>query len=281
MSVASSPRESLAEILVVERVSENEFEATLEDFWGAAQGGTRSPARRSPRRTARRACELRSLHACYLRPLRRRRRCAARRAPGGRGGEATRQVRIEGDGLLCQVIDELRAARRRASAYQDAAPASALPRARELCPAPTSRRAPRAGASMRTVRSSSGARIRACGRIRRATPRGAHVEWMRPRKPLPDDPRVQMAALVFLGDFYAHWPFERRIGRGFAQDRFQPLDLALRCTGPPHWNDWWLVESTSEVAQGGCALARRRIFTRDGALVASAAQAALVAGPSL
>jgi acyl-CoA thioesterase-2 len=100
---------------------------------------------------------------------------------------------------------------------------------------------------------------------------------MRPRAPLGDDPRLQMAALVFLADFYSHWPFERRIGAAFANDRFRPLDHALWVHRPARWDDWWLMETISEVAHAGRGLSRRRIFTRDGSLIASAAQEALVA----
>jgi acyl-CoA thioesterase-2 len=86
-----------------------------------------------------------------------------------------------------------------------------------------------------------------------------------------------MAALVFLADFYSQWPFERRIGRGFAQGSFRTLDHALWVHRSARWNDWWLLESKSEVAHAGRALSQRRIFTREGVLLASSAQAALVA----
>jgi acyl-CoA thioesterase-2 len=185
-------------------------------------------------------------------------------------------IRIESDGLLCQVTAGFAPATP-GIAYQDAAPAAGLP-------------APESLPSTHAQARAEGWSSYANGPLefRRAHPRvwpdpqgdhaGGHVEWLRPRTALPDDPRLQMAALVFLGDFYSHWPFERRIGPGFAQDRFRPLDFSLAVHRPPRWDDWWLLESTSEIAHGGCALARRRIFTRDGALLASAAQTALVAG---
>jgi len=100
---------------------------------------------------------------------------------------------------------------------------------------------------------------------------------MRPRAPLGDDPRLQMAALVFLADFYSHWPFERRLGDKFAVDRFRTLDLALWVHRTVRWDDWWLMETISEVAQAGRGLSRRRIFTREGRLIASIAQEARIA----
>lgn len=277
MTGAVSPRESLADLLTLERVRESEFETTLEDFWGAAQGGDALARAALAAAESAPGLELRSLHACYLRPLPPAKplRLRVERLADAKQ-EATRLVRIERDGLLCQVTAAFAPATP-GTAYQDASLAAGLP-------------APESLPSTHEQARAEGWSEYANGPLefRRAHPRvwpdsqgdtsGGHMEWLRPRAALPDDPRVQTAALVFLGDFYSHWPFERRIGRSFAQDRFQPLDCALAIHRSPRWSDWWLLESTSEVAYGGRALARRRIFTRDGALVASAAQAALVAG---
>ena len=48
-------------------------------------------------------------------------------------------------------------------------------------------------------------------------------------------------------------------------------------TSPLRWDDWWLLETISQAAHAGRALSRRRIFTRDGRLVASSVEAARVA----
>jgi acyl-CoA thioesterase-2 len=276
MSGAVCPRESLAEILQVERVREHEFAATLEDFWGSALGGDALARAALAAADSAPGLELRELHACYLRPLpvATPLRLRVERLADSEHG-ATRQVRIESDGLLCQAIASF-APPAKGTEYQDGAPAAALPAPEQL-------------PSTREQAAAEGWSEYAQGPIefRRAHPRvwpdpegdtsGGHVAWVRPRAPLPADPLLHMAALVFLGDFYPHWPFERRIGRSFAYDRFQTLDHALWVHRPPRWDDWWLLESTSEVAHAGRALSRRRIFTREGALVASTAQAALVA----
>lgn len=277
MSSISSPRESLAEILTLERKGDSEYVVRLEDFWGEASGGD---ALARAALAAAESCpgqELRSLHASYLRALPPGVALRLRVEPLADGEDgAVRRVRIEGDGLLCSVTARF-GPPGEGTAYQDAAIAPGLPAPDEL---PSTHEQARA----------EGWSDYAHGPLefRRAHPRvwpdpegdtsGGHLTWLRPRAPLPADARVQTAALVFLADFYSHWPFERRIGRTFGYGHFRPLDHALWLHRTPRWDGWWLLESTSEVAHAGVALARRRIFTRDGTLLATAAQAALVAG---
>jgi acyl-CoA thioesterase-2 len=96
--------------------------------------------------------------------------------------------------------------------------------------------------------------------------------------PLPADARdVHVAAIVFLSDFYAHWPFEWRYGPRFDHARFRPLDHHVWVHRPVRWDDWWLLETKSEVAHDGRALALRTLADRSGRLVASAATEALIA----
>ena len=277
MTGAASPRETLAEILRLERVRDGEFTVRFEDFWGATLGGdVLARAALAAAASCEGRFELRSLHASFLRPVPPELRLALRVEPlAGDHSGALRQVRIEGDGLLCQVLVSF-APVGDGIGYQDAKPAADLPAPEDL---PSTLEQARAEGWTDYARGPI--------EFRRARPRiwpdptgdtsGPHVEWMRPRAPLGDDPRLQMAALVFLADFYSHWPFERRVGRGFAVDRFQTLDHALWVHQNPRWNDWWLMETISEVAHAGRGLSRRRIFTHDGTLIASIAQEARVA----
>lgn len=101
-----------------------------------------------------------------------------------------------------------------------------------------------------------------------------HREWIRPRVPLPDAPRIHAAALVLASQFYAHHSFERRLGAAFAPERCQSFDHAVWIHRSARWDDWWLLESSCEVARGGRALGQRRIFTRDGRLLATAVHGA-------
>jgi acyl-CoA thioesterase-2 len=274
MSNDSSPRESLASILSVERVRDGEYAARLEDFWGTSIGGD---ALARAVLAAAEDCEgtqLHSLHASFLRPappavpL----RLLVERLGDGRG-LARRQVRLLDEGLLCQVVASFTAADD-GLGYQDVAPAPDLPAPDEL--ASTVEQARAEGWPVEYARGPI--EFRRVGAWPRAPHEShAHLEWVRPRAPLPGDPLAQTAALVFLAGFYPHWEFERRIGEKFSYDRFASLDHALWVHRAPRWDDWWLLDAQSEIAGSGRALSRRRIYTRQGHLVASSAQEALVA----
>jgi acyl-CoA thioesterase II len=101
--------------------------------------------------------------------------------------------------------------------------------------------------------------------------------WLRPRLPLPAIERVHEAALVFASDYVSHWSASRRLGRTFGPGGFASLDHQVHVHRLPIWDDWWLFHSWSDVAHAGRALLHRRIFARDGALIASVAQEGLIA----
>jgi acyl-CoA thioesterase-2 len=263
-------------MLSVECLRENEFTARLEDFWGQALGAdvlaraVRAAAATCP------GNEPHSLQACFVRPAPAGEPLRLRVEPlGGDELLQRRQVRLEGDCLLCQVVTTF-AAPGEGFGYQDFAPASGLPRPEDL------------RSTLETAQAEGWADYaRGPIEFRRVMPRvwpdpsaaasGIHVEWMRPRQPLPDDAVVHMAALAFLGGFYTHWAFEHRAGRGFAYDRFRDLDHTLWVHRRPRWDDWWLLEARTSVSHAGRALGRRRIYTRDGSLLASSGHTALVA----
>jgi acyl-CoA thioesterase-2 len=277
MSRTSGPSEVLASLLRVEPVRDGEFAVRLEDFWG---GSLDADVLARAALAAAQGCpaeELHSLHACFLKP-----------APPGvpltlrveglaDGPPARREIRLLGEGLLCLGVASF-AAPGAGVAYQDVAPHPDLPDPEGL-------------PSTLDLARAEGWSDYARGPIefRRALPRrwpdaagvpgGVHVEWVRPRAPLPDDPRAHMAALVFLSAFYPHWPFERRIGPGFSPERFTSLDHALWVHGAERWDDWWLLQSGTQVGRAGRALSRREIYTRKGRLVASVSQEALVPVP--
>ena len=275
MTDAASPRENLAEMLSIERVREGEFATRCEDFWGASLGGDLLARAALAAASSCEGLQLHSLHAVFLHPAPPGLRLALRVEPlaDDRDG-ARRRVRIAGDRLLGEVVASFAPAGD-GIGYQDAAPGADLPPPEDL---PSTLEQARAEGWADYARGPL--------EFRRARPRiwpdptgdtsGPHVEWLRPRAPLPDDPRLQMAALVFLADFYSHWAFERRVGRGFAVGRFQPLDLALWVHRSVRWDDWWLMETISEVAHAGRGLSRRRIYTRDGRLIATSAQEARI-----
>ena len=167
MSGAVSPRESLVEILRLERVRDGEFVARLEDFWGASLGGDALARAALAAAALCEGLELHSLHASFLRPAAAGTPArAARRAARGRCATAP-AARCASRATACSVR-WWRASRRPAQdpPTRTPRPLPRFPRPK-TCPARSSRRRPRAGATTRAARSSSGARTRASGRIRR------------------------------------------------------------------------------------------------------------------
>lgn len=103
-----------------------------------------------------------------------------------------------------------------------------------------------------------------------------HREWLRPRAALPPEPRLHTAALAFASQFYPQWAFEWRAGADFRRERFAILDHSLWLHAAARWDDWWFVDAHSDVSRGGRALAHRRVFARDGRLLATATHTAAV-----
>ncbi|HEX2463875.1 MAG TPA: hypothetical protein VHR17_04555 [Thermoanaerobaculia bacterium] len=100
--------------------------------------------------------------------------------------------------------------------------------------------------------------------------------WLRPRQPLPADTRVQTAALAFLSEYRSHWGVELRLGADFPRSDILILDHSLWIHRSVPWEDFWLVRTSTDVGVGGRCFSRREIFTRAGAMVASAAWEAVV-----
>ena len=97
--------------------------------------------------------------------------------------------------------------------------------------------------------------------------------WVRPRRPIPDDPALHEAALAYLSDYGSHWSLARRMGEAaFDFTRFASLDQGLWIHQPVRWDGWWLVVSDSDVARNGHAFTRRRIFDAQGRLLATGSQ---------
>lgn len=96
--------------------------------------------------------------------------------------------------------------------------------------------------------------------------------WLRPRQPLPPDPVVHAAAVAYASDLVSHASAVRRLGRDLGPPAFASLDHAIQIHRPRPWDDWWLCCDCSDVAGAGRAFWQRRIFARDGALVATIGQ---------
>jgi acyl-CoA thioesterase II len=264
------------EVLALERAGEDVFTARLDGFGGVTLGCAALAAART--------CEGRALHAlsaCFLRPvavgaseLRVERLAEGRRI-------ARRRVRIgPAERPLFELVASFAAAGTGPD-FDETEPDPATPAPEELPSDVEVARAERwseeggrdagewpiawrwVGAPWRPAASGEPSRYRA---------------WVRPRVPLAGDPGLQVAALAFLSDFHSHWPVARRLGGGFEPERFTSLDTAIWIHRDRPWDDWWLLTSASDVAHGGRALTRRSLHAREGPLVATMLQEALVLG---
>jgi acyl-CoA thioesterase-2 len=103
-----------------------------------------------------------------------------------------------------------------------------------------------------------------------------HGGWVRPFRELPDDPAVHAAATAFLSDALSHWPVARVVGGQDEPGSYTSLDTAIWLHRPEPWRDWRYIESTCEVGLGGRGLSRRSLYDREGRLLASMVQEALI-----
>ncbi|MGM0564074.1 MAG: acyl-CoA thioesterase II [Pseudomonadota bacterium] len=104
-----------------------------------------------------------------------------------------------------------------------------------------------------------------------------HV-WFRASGTLPDDPMVHRYMLAYASDFKLCTTAMRPHGVSFIQRDMQvaSLDHAMWFHRPFRFDDWLLYTMESPTAVGGRGLNRGRIYTRDGVLVASTTQEALI-----
>ncbi len=102
--------------------------------------------------------------------------------------------------------------------------------------------------------------------------------WLRTRDPLPDDPEVHLAVLAYMSDLdfmsTAMLPHGRSRMRRSVQGA--SLDHSLWFHRPPRADQWLLFAKESPSAGGARGFVRGQFFTRDGALVATAAQECLI-----
>jgi acyl-CoA thioesterase-2 len=110
---------------------------------------------------------------------------------------------------------------------------------------------------------------------------GQQQVWFRSRGALPDDQLLHRALLAYACDQVMLEPVLRRAGRSWATRGMSiaSLDHAMWWHRDVRVDDWLLYVQTSPSAQGGRGLGAARVFTRDGALVASIAQEGMVRFP--
>ncbi len=105
--------------------------------------------------------------------------------------------------------------------------------------------------------------------------------WMRARRALPDDPVLQRAAFAYASDFTILEPNLRRHGIPWSTPglKMASLDHAMWWHRPGRADDWWCYVQEAPSASGGRGLSFGRIYSRDGALIASVAQEGMIRVP--
>lgn len=106
---------------------------------------------------------------------------------------------------------------------------------------------------------------------------GPVLTWLRTCGPMPADPVLRAALLLYASDLMVLEAVPRRHGRSMHDPDVHPLtiDHAVWFHRVPP-DGWWLQESTSSWADAGRGTVRGRIHAADGTLLAEVAQEGLV-----
>lgn len=105
--------------------------------------------------------------------------------------------------------------------------------------------------------------------------------WMKTRGPLPDDPAIHRAALAYLSDLTIQESILRAHGVAWTTPglKVASLDHAMWWHRDGRVDEWMLYAQESPSARGGRGLSTGRIYSREGALLASVAQEVMVRVP--
>lgn len=112
--------------------------------------------------------------------------------------------------------------------------------------------------------------------------RPTQAVWTRVRRPIGDSRLLHQAALAYLSDYTIQEPSMRGAGVAWSTPglKVASLDHAMWWHRPARADEWLLYVQESPGAQGGRGLAFGRLYTRDGALVASVAQEIMLRVPA-
>jgi len=103
--------------------------------------------------------------------------------------------------------------------------------------------------------------------------------WLRPVGPVPDDPRIHEALLVYASDRTLLSTASRPHGLPWGRRMVASLDHAMWLHRPARFDDWVLYASHSPVAHAARGLVFGAMYDRAGARIASVAQEGLVRVP--
>ena len=102
--------------------------------------------------------------------------------------------------------------------------------------------------------------------------------WLKARDPLPDDPEVHLALLAYMSDldFMSTSILPHRGDLPREHMRGASLDHSMWFHAPFRADEWLLFAKSAPNAGGARGFVRGQFFTREGRLVATAAQEALI-----
>ncbi|WP_067160441.1 acyl-CoA thioesterase [Microbacterium sp. TNHR37B] len=105
--------------------------------------------------------------------------------------------------------------------------------------------------------------------------------WMRTRRSIGDDAALHRAVLAYMTDMTIQEPVLRAHGVAWSSPglKVASLDHAMWWHRPARVDDWLLYVQESPSARGGRGFSTGRIYSREGALVASVAQEIMVRVP--
>jgi len=103
--------------------------------------------------------------------------------------------------------------------------------------------------------------------------------WMRPLGPVPDEPRLHEALLVYSSDRTLLSTASRPHGLPWGKRMAASLDHAMWLHRPARFDDWVLYASESPVAHAARGLVLGAMYDRRGVRIASVAQEGLVRIP--
>lgn len=109
-----------------------------------------------------------------------------------------------------------------------------------------------------------------------------NVVWFKTTGPMPDDPDLHRAALVYASDFTIQDSVLRAHGLPWSTPglKVASLDHAMWLHRFGRVDEWMLYVQESPTAVGGRGLGTGRIYSRDGVLMASVAQEITIRVPS-
>ena len=120
--------------------------------------------------------------------------------------------------------------------------------------------------------------------VQPAEPPERHLVWMKTRADLPDDPLLHRAALAFASDFTQVETALRRMGVSWVGldqlgASYASLDHSMWWHRDARVDEWLLFDHHATTAQDGRSLIRSSVFNREGQLVASVVQEAMIRLP--